>query len=137
MTTTSPETREQLMEEEYVFPCKDINDTFNKDAKWIIKNALRELNQKRIKNYQPIKNFKKRFRKENKKYTCPVCETECQFLTCAHIGATQSGIIDEVQLQAAEDGNNLEKLYDILRERHNVVNIAVCCIKCNKEMENI
>jgi acyl-CoA thioesterase FadM len=69
-----------------------------------------------VPNQKRIKNFKKRFRKENKKYTFPVCETECQYLTCAHIGATQSGIIYEVQLQAAEERNNLEKLYDILRE---------------------
>lgn len=127
------ETREQMMEEEYVFPCKEINDTFDKDIKWILKNALRELNQKRILRFPPIQKFKKRFLKENGNYDCPRCQTECRRLTCAHIGVKQSDIIDEVLLETG----NLEKLYDIVREKHNDVYIAVCCDKCNKIVENI
>lgn len=130
------ETREQMMNKEYVFSCKEINDSFNKDAKWILKNALRELNQKRIKNFQPIQKFKKRFRKENGNYDCPRCQTECLNLTCAHIGVTQSDIIDEVLQHYLETGS-LVKLYDIVREKHNDVYIAVCCRTCNKTMENI
>jgi len=131
------ETREQMMNKEYVFSCKEINDSFNKDAKWILKNALRELNQKRIKNFQPIQKFKKRFRKENGNYDCPRCQTECLNLTCAHIGVTQSDIIDEVLQDSPEERNNLVKLYDIVIEKHNDVYIAVCCKTCNKTMENI
>ena len=130
------ETREQMMKKEFVFWCKYINDTFNKDAKWILKNALRELNQKRILRFPPIQKFKKRFRKENKEYNCPVCERECPNLTCAHIGVTQSDIIDEVLQHYLETGS-LVNLYDIVREKHNDVYIAVCCKTCNKTMENI
>ena len=137
--TTCKKTIEQIMEEEYVFPCKEINDTFVKDIKQILKNALRELNQKRIKNYRPIVNYKNKFRKGNENYDCPRCQqTECRRLTCSHIGVKQSDIIDEILQHSLETGDlDFEKLFDIVIEKHNDVYIAVCCDKCNKIVENI
>jgi len=125
-------------DKKYIFLYKDINDKIKEDSKWrdrLYKNALRELNQKRIKNYNPIKKFKKSCKIENGNSICPVCATECKQLTCAHIGVTQSDIIDEVLVQNLDDTKNLVLLDRIDREKHNDVKIAVCCSKCNKEME--
>tara|TARA_B100000475_G_C15021631_1_gene324498 strand:- start:2011 stop:2445 length:435 start_codon:yes stop_codon:yes gene_type:complete len=122
----------------YIFLYKEINDKIKEDSKWSVrlyKNALREVNQKRIKDYNPIKKFKKSCKIENGNSICPVCGTECKQLTCAHIGVTQSDIIDEILVQNLDDTKNLVLLDRIDREKHNDVKIAVCCSKCNKEME--
>tara|TARA_Y100000739_G_C20496407_1_gene412829 strand:- start:479 stop:910 length:432 start_codon:yes stop_codon:yes gene_type:complete len=122
----------------YIFLYKDINAKFKQDAKSLFrqyKNALRELNQKLIKDYYLIKKFKKSCMNENGKYNCPRCGNECKYLTCAHIGVRQSDIIDEVLFQNLDDTEKLDLLYRLVREAHEDVKIAVCCSKCNKEME--
>ena len=43
-------TKEIILQGKYALDGKDLNIHFNKDERWVMKNALRELNQKRLKN---------------------------------------------------------------------------------------
>lgn len=49
-------TKEIILQGKYALDGKDLNVHFNKDERWVMKNALRELNQKRLKNHPVIKN---------------------------------------------------------------------------------
>jgi hypothetical protein len=96
------------------------------------KNALRELNQKRIKDDPEVKNQKKQCAGE-----CPYCKkTTYEPLQAAHVGKSASDIIDEV-LDENPNENNMVILDTHVRTKHRTIFIAVCCRKCNKQFEDV
>lgn len=124
-----------ILESYYCVDGKKLNERYNKDERWELKNALRELNQKRICRHPDVKKIKNGCRIVNtKKWKCPRCQKELGRLTCAHVGEPVCKIIDRI-LNEHPKIKNLHHLYSILRLEHEGVIIAVCCDECNKSLE--
>jgi hypothetical protein len=108
---------------------------------WKLKQALREANQKRLKNASQIMKLKKRqsFMDETgrKCWTCPMCLKKAKRLTVAHIGTRASDIIDKVLSDHSQtkDAKNFLYLDECVRTHHNRVKLAICCDKCNEKYE--
>lgn len=131
-------TREQMINS--AINVIDINIRYSKTPRWKLFNALRELNQKRIKEDREIKKRKKKSKLltdigSSSRWKCPHCSKEVHRLTSAHVGERASDIINKVLNE-----NTNEKDIDILdkkvQEAHKNVKIVVCCDKCNKRLED-
>lgn len=119
--------------EHFTIKCSDLNYEA-KPLRWLLKNALREIHQKRNKNSKPVKDMKKRYKLSGKsQYKCPRCKIHVQFLTAAHIGKPISRILDEIL--DAYPRCNISSLDEKLRHYHQDLSVAVCCRKCNDELE--
>jgi len=130
--------KEMILQSAFTLKGKDINDRYNKSESWEMKNALRELNQKRIKNDPIIKKKKNECRVKHKTglWECPNCKEEVNRLTCAHIGTPVSNIIDKILLEEQYLDQKMSELYKALRSEHDDISIAICCDKCNKLLES-
>ena len=98
------------------------------------KNALRELNQKRIKNDRSIMKMKKKCLITKGLWGCPHCSREVTRLTSAHIGIRVCEIIDEI-LEQNPNENDICILDKIVQSKHENIQIVICCDKCNKLVE--
>ena len=120
-----------MISDEYVVDGRHLLDT-RATMRSNYKNALRELNQKRIKNSHSVRVIKRRYRRDGG-FECPHCKgTFCQ-LTAAHVSSSASSMIDRVI-----DDNpsaDLQTLYDRLVRDHDEVQIAICCRACNYQLE--
>ena len=137
MNTSMP-TRKTLLSSEFMVSGQDINARYKKNSRWILKNALREINQKRIKEDKIIKALKKKQEiKKNgiKRWICPHCKIEVANLTSAHCGTPVADIIDKL-LDENPDETNFHILYEKLIDIHNTIPIVVCCRKCNAIMDD-
>ena len=82
-----------------MFIIKGDDIKYDKTDIWRLRNALREVNQKRIMNAPIVKSLKKRqicIVNGQKVWKCPMCKTDSRRLTVAHIGKRSIDIIDEV-----------------------------------------
>lgn len=123
VNTTLLPTRNQIIQSIYVF------NACQKEKKDIYFNALREINQKRNKNYKLAKKYKDGCR-EGDKWRCPHCKQLVKYLTCAHIGVRQSQLIRTV-LEEHPDEKDLCVLDKYVRDKHQTAQLVVCCRKCN------
>ena len=107
--------------------------TRSQNERTIIKNALRELHQKRTKNSSVVRLMKRQC-KQGKYFMCKRCHETVPFLTAAHVGKTMSSILNEII--DAHPTKGVYYLDKYVQQYHiNHVKIAVCCSKCNKELE--
>jgi len=129
-------TTENILQRKYALNGKKLNTPYNKSHRWEMKNALRELNQKRIKNNPIITKLKKEcWVKTTNLWVCPHCKKEVKRLTCAHKGEPVCEIIDKI-LDEHYPQKNLHDLYSILRAKHDDIYIVICCDECNKLLED-
>tara|TARA_B110000208_G_scaffold164046_1_gene201289 strand:+ start:197 stop:736 length:540 start_codon:yes stop_codon:yes gene_type:complete len=138
LTMTDIPTKESILQSKFCINGKKLNKRYNKDKRWEMKNALRELNQKRLKNHPIVKKLKKDCFVENtKRWNCPHCKKEVGRLTSAHEGEPVSKIIDRLlDLEEYFPGKDLNELYSILRSKHEDIQIVICCDECNKLLED-
>lgn len=127
--------KDVMLKSSYTFIGKDINETYNKSNKWIVKNALRELNQKRIKNCTGIQKKKKECLIKAGVWKCPHCLKEVARLTSAHVGEPVSKMIDTL-LEEYPDETDICKLDKLLQTKHDTVKIVICCDKCNALLDD-
>lgn len=123
-------TKDRMLESNFTLIGKDINEKYNKSDEWTKKNALRELNQKRIKSNREIIKKKNECLIKQGLWKCPHCSREVKRLTCAHTGMPVSKIIDDI-LQQNPYENDICKLDKIVQARHDKIMIIICCDKCN------
>jgi len=123
-------TKNTILQSNFTLIGKVINEKYNKSNEWIKKNALRELNQKRIKSNREIIKKKNECLIKNGLWKCPHCLREVKRLTCAHTGMPVSKIIDDI-LEQNPDENDICKLDKIVQDRHDAIIIVICCDKCN------
>ena len=130
-------TKESILQSKYALNGKELNKQYNKNPRWEMKNALRELNQKRLKNNSTIRKLKNECRvKTTGGWVCPHCKKEVRRLTSAHVGEPVCKIIDRI-LDEHYPQKNIHELYSILRAKHNDISIVICCDECNKLLEDI
>ena len=127
-------TKEIILQGKYALDGKDLNIHFNKDERWVMKNALRELNQKRLKNNPVIKKLKQGCKVGEGLWVCGYCQKKVRRLTSAHVGEPVCKIIDRI-LDEHFPQKTLSELYFILRREHNNIKIVICCDACNKLLE--
>jgi hypothetical protein len=123
-------TKDTMLKSDFTFTGKRINEKYNKSNVWTKKNALRELNQKRIKDNREIIKKKKECLIERGLWKCPHCLREVKRLTCAHTGMPVSKIIDDI-LEQNPDENDICKLDKIVQDIHDTIIIIICCDQCN------
>lgn len=128
-------TKKSMLESSYTFSGLEINDKYNKSKEWSKKNALRELNQKRIKNDRQIVNKKNECLVTKGLWKCPHCHKEVPRLTCAHVGMPVAKILDEI-LEQNPDENDIIILDKIVQQRHATIQIVICCDKCNHLLDD-
>ena len=137
MSESHTNTKESILQSKYALNGKELNKQYNKIPRWEMKNALRELNQKRLKNHPTITKLKKECRvKTTEGWVCPHCKKEVRRLTSAHVGEPVCKIIDRI-LDEHYPQKNIHDLYSILRTKHNDISIVICCDECNKLLEDI
>jgi hypothetical protein len=137
MSEAHTNTKESMLQSKHALNGKELNKQYNKSPSWEMKNALRELNQKRIKNDPTIKKLKKECREQaTEGWVCPHCKKEVRRLTSAHVGEPVCKIIDRI-LEEHYPQKNLHELYSILRTKHDDIRIVVCCDECNKLLEDL
>jgi hypothetical protein len=138
MSEPHTNTKESILQSKYALNGKELNKQYNKIPRWEMKNALRELNQKRIKNNSTIRKLKKecRVKTTSATWVCPHCKKEVRRLTSAHVGEPVCKIIDRI-LDEHYPQKNIHDLYSILRTKHNDISIVICCDECNKLLEDI
>jgi hypothetical protein len=119
-----------MLQSSFTLTGKVINEKYNKSNEWIKKNALRELNQKRIKNNREIIKKKNECFIKTGLWNCPHCLKEVKRLTCAHTCMPVSRIIDNI-LEQKPDENDICKLDKIVQDIHDMIIIIICCDKCN------
>ena len=124
-------TKNSILQSSFIINGKDINSNYNKDNKWTKKNALRELNQKRIKNNKIVMQKKKECLLTKGLWKCPHCDLQVKRLTCAHIGIPVYKIIDEI-LEQNPNENDITILDKMVQLKHEDIQIVICCDKCNK-----
>jgi hypothetical protein len=127
-----------ILNSKFTITGRDINNRYNKSNLWTKKNALRELNQKRIKNNVNISRMKRQCQtiRNNKTINqCPHCKREVYRLTCAHVGERVSSIIDRVLKENPKE-HNICILDQMIQDIHNDIIIVVCCDTCNKLLDN-
>ena len=131
-----PVTRESILRNEYALNGADLNNEYNNDSRWEMKNAMRELNQKRIKNNPTVMRLKRNCRiNGTSNWRCPHCNKKVRRLTAAHVGEQVSIIIDRI-LDEHFPQSNLTELLSILRDKHEDITIVVCCDECNKILQD-
>lgn len=119
----------------YLIPYAKVHSVNEKTNRWFMKNALREVFQKRTKNSKAVREMKlKYYNTSTKTFMCPRCSSACTYLTAAHVGDSASSIIDRV-LDAAPDTDNYMSLYSAVWILHQSLNVAVCCKDCNNDLE--
>ena len=128
-------TKESILKSKYKINGTKINSTYNKSNLWTIKNALRELNQKRIKNCKIIMKMKNKCLIRKGLWKCPHCNSEVNRLTSAHIGIPVSRIIDDILIQYPNE-TDICVLDNIVKSKHNSVDIVICCDKCNSLVDD-
>ena len=129
-------TKESILQSKYALNGKELNRQYNNVPRWEMKNALRELNQKRLKNHPLITRLKKECKvNTTKRWVCPHCKKEVGRLTSAHVGEPVCKIIDNI-LDEHYPQKNMHDLYSILRTKHDEIPIVICCDKCNKLLED-
>ena len=126
------ETVHTVISEGFTVDGKHLLDLQRATTRSNLKNALRELNQKRIKNSQSVRMIKRRHYRD-KNYECPRCKSVVTQLTSAHISSSVSRMIDRIL--DANPRADLPTLYRILVKAHDHVTIAICCRACNDELE--
>ena len=137
MSESHTNTKESILQSKYALNGKELNKQYNKIPRWEMKNALRELNQKRLKNHSTITKLKKECRvKATEGWVCPHCKKEVRRLTSAHVGEPVCKIIDRI-LDEHYPQKNMSDLYSILRTIHDDIFIVICCDECNKLLEDI
>jgi len=134
MSESNANTKKKILQSKYAINGKELNTQYSKISRWEMKNALRELNQKRIKSNPAIKNLKDECRVGNKLWNCPHCKKEVGRLTSAHVGEPVCKIIDKI-LDEHYPQKNIHDLYSILRTKHDDISIVICCDECNKLLE--
>jgi hypothetical protein len=120
----------------FMFVAGDVRHTHSDTQR--LKNALRELNQKRLMNSRQAKAIKRKQRRVGDdgraSWVCPRCDVHAPRLTTAHVGCRASIIIDEVLREFPR--RDFLFLDDAVRVRHAQVHLAVCCDACNKTLES-
>jgi hypothetical protein len=135
MEESHTNTKESILQSRYAINGKELNTQYNKIPQWEMKNALRELNQKRLKNHPILKKLKNECKvKDKEEWVCPHCKKEVRRLTSAHVGEPVCKIIDKI-LDEHYSKTNIHELYSILRTKHDDICIVICCDKCNKLLE--
>ena len=132
--------RVQMINSTYAFNGTDINKSYSKTPRWKYLNALRELNQKRIKNYKFIQNCKDQCKiktdpKESSRWNCPHCKREVRRLTSAHVGDGASDIIKKI-LDEYPHEKDIDILDKKVQEAHKDMIIVVCCDDCNSLLDD-
>ena len=123
------------MPDTYTVACDAISARWTKSPAWICKNALRELNQKRIMNDAVVRRIKRRCAVRRGVWQCPRCQMDASRLTAAHVGRPVSAIIDEV-LRDNRDVTDVVALDRAVQAAHVGKEVVVCCDACNKLLEN-
>ena len=121
----------------FLVNASDINVRYNATSKseaWFLRNALREMNQKRIKNDKNIKSIKRQHKLNKNAWSCPICKKHVHRLTSAHCGTRVTTIIDNI-INSHKKNQNIIFLDAKVQEAHKNIMIAVCCDSCNKNME--
>jgi hypothetical protein len=121
----------------YIICASDIE--YKKTSEWRMLNALREANQKRIMNAPQIKQIKKRHEvivDGLKMWNCPRCCKTVKRLTAAHVGPRVISIIHRVMQQYSAQFDDFLLLDNAVMHEHRNVRLAVCCDKCNKEVDD-
>lgn len=132
---TNRVTKNKMLKSNYVISCSTINKRYNKSEVWKKKNALRELNQKRIKCDREIIKKKNECKVGKGIWNCPQCSKNVSRLTCAHVGKPVCKIIDKV-LEENPNEDNICKLDIIVQERHKGAIIVICCDDCNSFLDD-
>lgn len=122
------------MQEKYTVACDAIASRWTKSPAWIRKNALRELNQKRIMNDAVVRRIKRRCAIRRGVWRCPRCQMTASRLTAAHVGRPVSAIIDEV-LRDNDNVTDVVVLDRAVQAAHADREVVVCCDPCNKSLE--
>ena len=136
-TNTTESILQSILQSKYTLTGKELNTLYNKTPRWEMKNAVRELNQKNIKNNPIITKLKRECKvKDTNLWVCPRCKEEVKRLTCAHVGEPVCKIIDKI-LDEHYPQKNLHDLYSILRAKHDDISIVISCDECNKLLEDI
>ena len=131
-----PVTRESILRSEYALNGADLNNEYKNISRWEMKNAMRELNQKRIKTHIKVQRLKRNCKiNGTSNWRCPHCIKEVRRLTAAHVGEQVSKIIDRI-LDEHFPQSNLTELLSILRDKHDDITIVVCCDECNKILQD-
>ena len=122
----------KILNSDCSFLGKDIPDKRTPES--IIKNALREINQKQIKNCKITRDIKKKYKKDDNSLECPLCNNKVPRLTCAHVGKPVSKIIDDI---IDNNPGNYDIIYlnGLIKKAHEDIVITVCCDACNKSLE--
>lgn len=138
-------TRESILQSKFALIGKELNRQYDENTakkgreqitRWEMKNALRELNQKRLKNNRTITKLKRECRRKTTgEWVCPHCKKEVRRLTSAHVGEPVCKILDKI-LDEHFPEKNLTELYSILRTKHDDIYIVICCDDCNKKLED-
>ena len=128
-------TKDIMLKSSFVLIGKVINEKYNKSNRWIKKNALCELNQKRIKNNKEIIKNKNKCLIKSGLWKLSSLFKEVKRLTCAHIGIPVCKIIDDILEQNPYE-NNICKLNKIVQDKHDAIIIIICCDKCNTLVDN-
>ena len=126
--------KKRRLSPEFVVNAADI--LYEKTDEWRLVNALREANQKRIMNAPQIKRIKRRqeIRREGiKMWVCPRCDETVRRLTAAHVGPRVILMIRDILKR--HPTRDFIFLDDAVRTAHRFVKLAVCCDKCNKDVE--
>ena len=142
-TETTPTIYEQMINSPFAISGKDINERWFKKKirqprkSHIYFNALREINQKRLKNDKEVMKLKKKQKNsDGTDYICPHCKKNVHRLTSAHVGIMASTIINQILDETPEENWELEILDKKVRDVHNNITIVVCCDACNKRLED-
>ncbi len=130
-----PKSRDSMIRSPYAFRYADI-PTRTPDRKVILKNMLREVNQKFILNSKQSRRLRKElYDADAGKYKCPFCKNHVSQLTNAHVGPSVASIIDDI-LETHSKEQDILVLYNELKQRHAATVLVVCCHKCNKTLED-
>lgn len=120
----------------YIFIIDKSNCVDKREFRTILKAALREISQKRLKNDPFVKKLKKIYKEDTFSYKCPHCSKSCRHLEASHIGIKKSEMIDDIINEYGENCGFKTLYYEILA-RHKNVGIAICCKNCNSSFEKM
>jgi len=126
--------RERMVSSRWAFPYSDISSS-TATKKQILKNMLREVNQKHILHSKQSQKFRKELRVPGTTlYTCPHCSGQVNQLTNAHVGPSVSSMIDKILAEHSDE--DILGLFKKLQESHASTIFVICCRACNKLLED-
>ena len=127
--------RDRMVSSSYAFRYADIA-TKPMDRRKLLKNMLREINQKRILQSRQSQALRKGLRVAGtSEYRCPGCEKQVRQLTNAHVGPSVASMIDAILAEDPAEEDAII-LYKKLEVQHAETVLVLCCHACNKRLED-